>query len=155
MPFAVRGLWRGFLRESLALVGLIAGAMVAASAGPTLAATLVARHWLPAGEALIVAEAALFVGIYIVAHTAGVIARRLASVVFLGGLDRSAGIVFGLAKGATVIGFGLILLQRFLPSATLTQAIDTSRLARPLTRFATYVFDAGRSLATRPAGEPA
>ncbi len=129
--------------------------MVAASAGPTLAATLVARQWLPAAEAPVVAAAALFVGVYLLAHVAGMIAHRLASAIFLGGLDRSAGVVFGLAKGATVLGFGLILLQRVLPSHTLTQAIDTSRLARPLARFATLVFDTGRSLATAPAGEPA
>ena len=155
MPFAVRGLWRGFLRESLALVGLIAGAMVAASVGPTLAATFVARHWVPAGEALIVATVALFVGVYIVAHVLGRIAQRLASAIFLGGLDRTAGVVFGIAKGATVLGFGLILLQRFMPSPTLAQAIDASRLARPLTRFATFVFHTGESLARTPAGEAA
>jgi uncharacterized membrane protein required for colicin V production len=155
VPFAVRGLWRGFLRESLALVGLIAGAMVAASVGPTLAATLVARGWVPGGEALIVATVALFVGVYIAASIVGALAHRLASAIFLGGVDRAAGIVLGIAKGATLLGFGLILLQRFMPSVTLTQAIDASRLARPLTRFATFVFQTGRSLARAPLGEAA
>jgi uncharacterized membrane protein required for colicin V production len=129
--------------------------VVAASAGPPLAATLVARRWVPSAEAPVVAAAALFVGVYILANVVGRVARRLASAIFLGGLDRTAGVVFGIAKGATLLGFGLILLQRFLPSPSLTHAIDTSRLARPLSRFATFVFDTGRSLAKVPAGEPA
>ncbi len=148
VPFALRGYWRGFLRESLALVGLVGGALVAAAGGSTLAAVLVQRHLLPPLVARVAGITLLFVAVYVGAHLTGLIADRLARAIFLGGFNRAAGLAFGVAKGAVLLGFVLILLQQFVASPALNAMIAASRLGGPLAQFAANVVEAGRSLAT-------
>src|SRR5882724_5984440 len=99
VPFAFRGWWRGFCRETLGLVGLSGGVLAAAAAGPALAQALLARHLVPPGAALPVAWAALFVGTFVIADLVGRIADRLARALLLGGVNRVAGAFFGSMKG--------------------------------------------------------
>jgi membrane protein required for colicin V production len=152
VPFALRGYWRGFLRESLALLGLLGGALAAAAGGGRLAAALVARHLLPPVAARAAALTLLFLAVYVGAQVAGMIADRLARVILLGGLNRVAGLAFGVAKGALVLGFVLILVQQHLSSPALAGMIAASRLGGPLTQFATELVAVGRSLAGPAAG---
>ena len=152
VPFALRGYWRGFLRESLALVGLLGGALAAAAGGSRLAAALVARQLVPPQAARGVALALLFVVVYVAARAAGALADRLARAIFLGGVNRAAGLAFGVAKGAVVLGFALVLLQQFLPSPSLAGMLAASRLAPPLTQLANGVVEAGRTLAAPALG---
>jgi membrane protein required for colicin V production len=153
VPFALRGYFRGFLRESLALAGLVGGALTAAAGGSALAAAFVARHLMPPFVATVVAFLSLFLVVYVGAQLLGLIADRVARAVFLGGLNRVAGLAFGVAKGALILGFGLILVEHFARSSELARVIDASRLGRPLTQFATHVVEAGRSLAPAEGGE--
>src|SRR5262249_49779812 len=46
-PFALRGFWRGFCRESFGLAGLLGGALAAAAGGSRLAAVLLGARLLP------------------------------------------------------------------------------------------------------------
>ena len=146
VPFALRGWWRGLLREFSALAGLIGGVLVAVAFAPAIAAAVVERGLLPPLAADVAAFLGVFLGVYIVASLIGRLADGLARTLLLGGLNRMAGIAFGLAKGAVLLGFGLSLLQRLVPSRALDEVVASSQLGRPLTRFAELVVDAGRSL---------
>ena len=155
VPFALRGYWRGLLRESLELAGVLGGVLAAAAGGGTLAAALVARHILPPLAARMAAVIAIFLGVYVGAALVGFVADRLARAIFLGGLNRTAGLAFGVAKGATILGMALILVQRLLRSPALDALIAASTLGAPITRFATAVVQAGSGLAASTAGNHA
>ena len=147
VPFALRGYFRGFCREGFGLAGLVAGALVAAAASPGLGHALVARGLLPPVAAGPVASAALFLGTVVVANLVGVLTDRLVRALLLGGLNRAGGALLGGRKGATLLGFGLLLAARLLPDSGLTGMITSSRLGPPLAGLATRVLEAGRGLA--------
>ena len=148
--FALRGYWRGFLRESFGLLGLVGGALAAAAGSAPLAAELEARQLLPSLLALPVAGVALFLLVYLSALLSGILAERIAHAILLGGLNRVAGVAFGVAKGAALLGFALIFVQRLRPPPGLTQLIADSRLGAPLSAFATGVIHAGQLLVRQP-----
>jgi len=150
VPFTLRGWVRGFCRESVGLAGLIVGGLAAAAWGPAVGAALVARHLMGPVLAEATGCVAVFIGVNVVAHVLGALADRLARALFLGGVNRAAGAVFGLAKGAALVGFALLVTEHVLPSATFAQVIAASRLGRPLTELATGVVGVGRTLS--PAG---
>jgi len=148
VPFALRGWWRGFLREACSLIGLVAGAYVAATWWTEAAKEIVARFQVEQVVALGLAVVGLFLGVYLVALLVGFVADRLARVLFLGPVNSIIGVVFGVAKGAVLMGFGLFLLPRFLPDPRITAAIESSRLAPVLVSLSQQVIDAGGQYAT-------
>ena len=153
VPFALRGYWRGFCREGFGLAGLLGGVLLAAAVGLSLADALVARHLLPMLAAAPAAYAALFLGTVVVAHLLGALTDRLVRVLPLGSLNRTAGALVGVLRGATFLGFGLLLVVRFAPSSSLSEVVAASTLGRPLTRLAAGVLQTGRGLLARPGGE--
>jgi membrane protein required for colicin V production len=154
VPFALRGWWRGFCREVFSLGGLVVGGLAAAAAAGPGGAALVAREILSPAAARAAAFVGIFVGVVVVANVLGQVADRFARALFLGGLNRLAGVAFGSLKGGVALGFGLLLAERLLGSSTLTRAIGASTLGRPLTELATNVLVFGRSL-TAAHGEAA
>ncbi len=128
------------------LAGVVGGVVVAAAGAPRAAELLVAAEWMRPAVARPVALVGLFVATVLAANVVGFVADRLVRALLLGGLNRAAGGVFGIAKGAALLGFGLLLLEHWLPSSSLTAAVKTSALGRPLAEFATHVFSAGRAL---------
>jgi membrane protein required for colicin V production len=148
VPFTLRGWWRGFCRESLALVGLFGGVLAAVAGSPALAKLLLAQHVVPAVAAHAVAWVAIFLGTWVAAALLGLITDRLARALFLGGFNRLAGAAFGLMKGAAILGFALLLAEQVAPSPSLTKVIAASRLGRPLEQIAGSVVERGRELGT-------
>ena len=151
VPFTVRGWWRGFCRESFALVGLLVGALAAAATGPDVARIIVERHLLPPLAALPMAWATIFLVAWITAAVAGRLADRLARALLLGGVNRLAGALFGSLKGAALLGFGLLLAEHLVSSPAVTRVIAGSRLGRPLEQVAVGVVRTGRELGAGPA----
>ncbi len=147
VPFALRGLFRGLLREAAALVGLVVGVVVAADRWAELAPVLVDRFGVSPQTASIVAPAAVFLAVYLAAVLIGALAHRLARTLFLGPVDRTAGFVFGAAKGAAVCGFALLVAQRLVPGPTLSELIAGSRVAMPLMQMASTIAQHGGPLA--------
>lgn len=143
VPFALRGLFRGLLREAAALVGLVVGVVVAADRWTELAPVLVERVGVSPQTASIIAPAAIFLAVYLVAVLVGTLAHRLARTLFLGPVDRTAGFVFGAAKGAAVCGFALLVAQRLVPGPTLSELIAGSRVAMPLMQIASTIAQRG------------
>jgi membrane protein required for colicin V production len=139
LPFALRGYWRGLVRELFGLAGLLAGAAVAGAWSLPLAAVLVARDWVPVVVSRPVAFATLFITTVVAARLLGLVADRLVRALLLGGVNRVAGAAFGFAKGAAVAAFLLFLLQRLLPNRGVQELIAHSTLGRPLLRVAEVV----------------
>ena len=150
IPFALRGYWRGFCREGLGLVGVFAGAFAAAAFGPELAATLVAHEIGWPSVALPLAYLVIFTAVWMAAAVLGAVADRIARALLLGGVNRVGGAILGSAKGATVLGFALLLAAR---APWMAATIEASRLGRPLMQIAGSVLDTGHLIHGRPAGQ--
>ena len=129
---------------------MIGGVVVATVGAPAATDFIAAQHLLRPALARPAALVGLFLATVVVANVLGLLTDRLLRALFLGGLNRAAGGLFGVAKGAVAIGFGLLLIENLMPSSTLAAAAKESALARPLTEFATRVFAAGRTLAPEP-----
>jgi membrane protein required for colicin V production len=150
VPFAFRGYARGLCRETFGLAGTIAGVLAAGAAGPAVAQALLAQRLVPPVAAPVLGGAAVFVGTWVVAALLGRIAERIARAFLLGGLNRVAGMLFGSAKGAALMGFTLLLIEQTAPASNFTRMITESQLGRPLERMAGTVAETGRELGIAP-----
>lgn len=106
---------RGFVREVLGIAAWIGAAALAVWANPRILPTF--DRWLHAypGFAQPVAFGVVFIGalvvLLLVCHAIGKAVRRSA----LGGLDRTLGLLFGLARGAALVALAYILAGMAFP----------------------------------------
>jgi membrane protein required for colicin V production len=128
--FAARGFWRGFSREFFGFVGLIGGFVVAATT--YAAAVPYVAQAVPESLRSVVAFVALFFAVDLGANVLGVIVHRLLGVLFLSPLNRVAGALFGVGKGAAMVTIVLVLVRAYTPVPTLQNEIERSALAGPL-----------------------
>lgn len=140
---ALRGYWRGFVRETFALIALIGGVVLAlrlASVGEGLVQAYVP---LPS----VVAAGAAFVAIFVVVHVSvnlvGVLLSRLARSPVLRVVNGAGGAVLGAGKGATVIAFLLLFLHLFPFVPALDSHIMASTVGRPLVAAASNLLRVG------------
>jgi len=111
---ALLGLSRGFVREMLGLVSWVLAGWGAYRFGPQL---------VPYSEKLtgnpdlagIVAYGAAFLALLIVLSLASNLVGRIVRFSALGGLDRTLGLVFGVARGAVVLMAAYVLMGVALP----------------------------------------
>lgn len=109
---------RGFVREILG-VGAWIGAAVAGVVALPHTAPMV-KEWLPNKDWAALVEPAAFAGVFILAlvillvisHWIGALVRNSV----LGGLDRTLGLVFGLARGAVVVVLAFIIGGWIIPT---------------------------------------
>ncbi|WP_343664959.1 CvpA family protein [Paraburkholderia tropica] len=100
---ALRGAWRGFIGEIFGLIGWIAAFIVACRYVDRVV------PWIPAhlpGQALtqwLIAFALIVIGVVLVASVANALLGRLVQVSGLSGVDRSLGLLFGLARGVVLV----------------------------------------------------
>lgn len=105
------GLWRGFMREILSLVGWIAGLWLALlHAAPLGAMVPFDLPWPAARTAL--AALAIVIGCLVAAAVVAMIVRRLLRVVSLSGTDRLLGALFGAARAALLLAVIVFLASR-------------------------------------------
>jgi len=145
LPFAIRGYSRGFLREGFGILGVIGGALVAAAWWERVATMMVVRRWLDAAPASAVSVALLFFSTYVLAQLLGATLDRLSRSLALGGVNRMAGLAFGVTKGGAFLGLALLAVLRFGPPP-LTERLRTSALGAPPVKLATVVIDASRQI---------
>nr|WP_294509434.1 CvpA family protein [uncultured Rhodopila sp.] len=131
---------RGFVREILG-VGAWVGAVAAAFAGAPAMRDVV-RGWMPSPEWVDpVSFSLVFLGslivFTIVAGTLGRLVRRSA----LGGVDRTLGLVFGLARGAAVVVIAYILGQMVFPIERWPDPVLKARTLYPAYQAAVWVRD--------------
>lgn len=130
--FGVRGLFKGFFRELLSLVGLFLGLWVAllkfAPAGDWLRVRFPLTEPLPYHVAFLL----LFFGISILASVAGFILQKLARVLLMGWLDMIGGLGFGLLKGVVTLVVLLFLLEHLPLPDSVTAQLRSSIVASHL-----------------------
>jgi len=122
------GVWRGLVREVISLTGWVIAFLVANLAAGPLGETLPESLGQPELRVLI-AFVAIFVLILAVATLAGLLLARILKAVGLGGLDRTLGGVFGLARGALIV-LAFALLAGLTPMPR--QAVWTKAASRNL-----------------------
>lgn len=129
----VRGYFRGFLQELAVLVGVVGGVVAAAHTYLRLAELL--APWITDPQyARVIAFAVVLVAVYWLTHLAAHLLQRLLYHLYLDFFERLLGAAFALAKGALLVGFGLILLGMVLPRDS--RLIKESHTAPQLTYLA-------------------
>lgn len=141
---AVRGFFRGLLREVCGLAGLVGGLYLAGLHAETLAPQVAETLGISVILAKLVAGIGIVLAAWIVGGLVGRLLNRLARAVFLGPLNRVAGIAAGLAKGAAALGLALVFVQRAAPESEVKVEIDRSPVARPLVELAEHLIEVGR-----------
>ncbi|MDQ6957960.1 MAG: CvpA family protein [Mariprofundaceae bacterium] len=108
----VLSLWRGFVREIISLIGLVA-AFFAASRASGMAANLV-HGWIPNTTVANIAGFTLvFVAVMVVVALVGALIRRLVDMADLTATDRTLGMFFGLARGLLLIGLFFLIYTSY------------------------------------------
>ncbi len=129
---------RGFVREVLG-IGAWVGAVVAAILGlPTMRG--VVRNWFSAPDwvdpvSFIIVFLCSLIVLMMVAGTIGQLVRRSA----LGGVDRTLGLVFGIARGAAVVIIAYVLGQMAFPIERWPDAVLNARTLTPTYEAARWV----------------
>ena len=133
---AVRGLFRGLIREVASIVGILAAFYSAFTYYLVLAP--IAARWPVVGEySNLAAFFILFLAVFIGVQLLAMLIRYLMNIVFLGWVDRLFGMVFGALKGGIVISVLFITLTTFLPQ-------DSGLLAR--SRLSPHVADLSEAM---------
>ena len=131
---------RGLVREVLG-VGAWVGAVAAAILGLPAMRQFV-RQWLPSPEwvdpvSFIVVFVVSLILLMLIAGAIGRVVRRSA----LGGVDRTLGLLFGLARGAAVVIIAYILGQMVFPIERWPDAVLNARTLTPTYDAARWVRD--------------
>ncbi len=132
---AVRGFWRGLIRESFGFAAFVAGLLVALRTADSVGRTL--EKWdllasLPDAARIGGAFVVVFVAVSAAVNLIGFGFDRLLGSGVLRQVGKVAGGLFGLAKGAAVMAFVLLFFQLFPFVRGLDDQLSGSRLARPM-----------------------
>ncbi|MFQ5850739.1 MAG: CvpA family protein [Candidatus Binatia bacterium] len=152
--FAIRGYFKGLVREIFSLLGLLFGFMVTVRYGE-LVLGLWQDYWKISPIVLkAVGFITLFLAVYFAFSLTGWLLHRSLKFLFLVGLNRVGGILLGTGKGAALLALILFLLgsSPLIPKQT-RQRVDDSYLALPLYRFGQGLFEIGRDTLFPPEGE--
>jgi membrane protein required for colicin V production len=125
----LRGYYRGFFQEVAVLVGIVGGVVVAAHIYLRLADLI--HPWInDPPYARGVAFAVVFVAVYWLTRLVAHFLQNVLYHLYLDFLDRVLGGAFALAKGALLVGFGLMFLGVVLPkhSHLLQGSVSAPRL---------------------------
>jgi membrane protein required for colicin V production len=131
---------RGFVREVLGIGAWIGAVAAAILALPTM--RLYVRTWFTSPNwvdpvSFIVVFLGSLIVLMVVAGMIGRVVRRSA----LGGVDRTLGLVFGLARGAGVVIVAYILAQMVFPIERWPDAVLNARTLTPTYEAARWVRD--------------
>ncbi|MDQ6987186.1 MAG: CvpA family protein [Mariprofundaceae bacterium] len=108
----VLSLWRGFVREIISLIGLVAAFIIAGRASG-MAADLV-HGWIPNSTAANLAGFGLvFVSVMLVVALIGTLIRKLVDMADLTASDRTLGMIFGLTRGLLLIGLFFLIYTSY------------------------------------------
>ena len=138
--FLLKGLLRGLMKELCSLVGLVVGSLLAFRFHGPLAEAMVSAFSLPASVCVVLAFLVIFLTILLIFGLIGMLLSKYVKLLYVGGLNRVAGGIFGLVQGVlilAVIMFGLSVSP--LPEWG-KLAIDDSVLSPPFVELGEKVF---------------
>ncbi|NLC71573.1 MAG: CvpA family protein [Desulfuromonadaceae bacterium] len=144
--FLLKGAWRGLLREICSLAGLLLGAFLALSFHEPLGQILTESFRLPPTLANIASFLLLFLITVIFFGVLGFLLSKFVKLIFLGGLNRVAGAVFGLGEGALLIAIVLFVATMGETPRFLQPLVKDSQLAPPFIELGQQAFDTSRRI---------
>jgi membrane protein required for colicin V production len=107
---AAVGLWRGFTKEALSLLTLLAAIWLAWRFGALVEPYL--GEWAGAAEARVwAARLIVFVAVVIAGGLLAWVMRKVMRSAGLSGLDRLLGAAFGVVRGVVLVGLAVIILE--------------------------------------------
>ena len=110
----VLSLWRGFVREVISLIGLVAAFIVASRSSAVTGDFL--GQWMPKGTVSDIAGFALvFVAVMLIVGLTGAIIRKLVDMAQLTATDRTLGVFFGMARGLLLISLCFLIFTTYDP----------------------------------------
>lgn len=139
--FLLKGVLRGLVKELCSLIGLAVGALLAFRFHGPLAEGMVAAFKLPASVCVIAAFLVIFLLTLLLFGLLGMLLSKYVKLLYVGGLNRVAGGIFGLVQGMlllAVVMFGLSVSP--LPEWGLL-ALKESQLAPPFIQLGEQVFN--------------
>ena len=141
--FVLKGLLRGLMKELCTLVGLIAGALLALNFYGPLAKSMKTAFSLPDQLCAILAFLAIFLLTMLLFVFVGIILSRYVKLMYVGGLNRVAGGLFGLIQGVIILSLLVFALTlKPLPGGIDVQ-LEVSTLAPPFIHLGEQVFTGG------------
>jgi membrane protein required for colicin V production len=150
--FLVKGLVRGLLKELCSLIGLLGGAVLAYCFHVSLADLLAQSLRVPSAVAVVAAFLAIFLTTILFFAVLGHLLSRFVKLIFLGGLNRLAGGIFGLAEGVVLLAVILFALSlRPLPEV-LRPAFNGSELSPPFVNLGEATFHGSCRILPLPQG---
>jgi len=144
--FLLKGVFRGLLREVCSLLGLLVGGFLAFRyQGPLGEVIMDASGW-PGQLSLVLAFLALFLSSVVFFGLLGYLLSRFVKLVFLGGMNRVAGAIFGIIQGVLLLAIVLFAVSlRPLPK-TIEPVFLQSQLAPPLVELGQAAMTGSRAL---------
>jgi len=108
----VLSLWRGFVREIISLIGLVAAFLIASRTSGVAGDFL--DQWIPnSTTADIAGFVMIFVVVMIVIGLIGALIRKLVDMADLTATDRTLGIFFGIARGLLLIALSFLIYTSY------------------------------------------
>ena len=108
----ILSLWRGFIREIISLIGLVAAFLIASRTSGNAGDFL--GQWIPnSTTADIAGFIVIFVIVMILVGLIGALIRKLVDMADLTATDRTLSIFFGIARGLLLIGLAFLIYTSY------------------------------------------
>lgn len=147
--FLLKGVLRGLLKEICSLLGLVLGGMFAFTFHLPLAQQLQDSFDLPAQLCVWGSFLGIFLFVIFVFAVVGFVLNRFAKIVFLGGLNRLAGALFGLVQGVVILAILALALNSTVSPRAVREKIAESQLAPPFVTLGNAIFSGSKGLVRR------
>lgn len=147
--FLLKGVIRGLLKEVCSLLGLILGGVFAFTFHLALARSLQQFFDLPQQLCVWGAFLTIFLLVVIVFGVLGFVLSRFVKVVFLGGVNRLTGALFGLVQGVVLLSMVVLALNSSMVPKRAHGMLRESQLAPPFATLGQSIYEGSRELIGR------
>jgi membrane protein required for colicin V production len=140
--FILLGVWKGFFREVLGLLGVLLGIFIAiAGFGPLSKILHQLIPKVPVVVWIVISFVIIFVGVYLASRLLAMVLGKLSSLIMLGWLNRLLGGVIGAVKGAFIISLILLVLGFFPFQDSLKNIRKHSIFYKPFQRIIPMIYN--------------
>ncbi len=130
LVFFVSGMRRGFIRQCLAIIGIVAAFVGAFYLAHHLAGVFTEQFGLSYKPSVIISAVVLFVGIIIGFHFAGITIQKLIDITPLGMFDRIGGAALGAVKGVLFVSLLLIIILSLPLPEDISERLESDTMVR-------------------------